>query len=97
MDVSCYCSLRFCFAVRGGTFIGLERVDASQYGFEWIDGTSVNDSYSNWADGEPSNNLQEDCVVLEGIPKQWQDNACTGPRWYICQRKTGESRNQTEH
>ena len=72
------------------TLIGLRRVDPSQYGFEWIDGTSVNDTYSNWADGEPDNNYRsEDCVVLDGSPIKWMDKPCPAPTWYMCQRKTG--------
>ena len=76
----------FLYSVKSA-LIGLQRVDPSQYGFEWIDGTSV--MYLNWADGEPSNNGTEDCVVLDGNLTQWKDRACHALNWYMCQRQTG--------
>jgi len=41
----------------------------------------VEDTYTNWADGQPDNDRRsQDCVILYGI--QFEDSEYTGPRWY---------------
>lgn len=63
-------------------WFGLNDIEAEDT-FVWTDGTALD--YTHWADGEPDNDGDEDCVYLgpwgDG---QWIDLYCEVERPYIC-------------
>jgi len=65
-------------------WIGLNDL-ASEGNFEWVTGETV--SYTNWADGEPNNYYEEDCVNVLYPTGEWNDNGCERhPEYfYICE------------
>ena len=69
--------------------IGLVPNRASKYGFEWTDGSLVEDGYMNWEIDEPSVQGNEQCVVITDNTKRWRDDPCTSPKHYACQRSSG--------
>ena len=71
--------------------IGLVPNRASNYSFQWTDGSLVEDGYMNWMDNEPSMQSSEQCVIIDGDEKKWKDYVCAGPKHYACQRSSGES------
>ena len=71
--------------------IGLVPNPASKYGFEWTDGSLVEDGYMNWAIGEPSVQGNEQCVVIQNNTKRWSDDTCVSNKHYACQRSSGKS------
>ena len=71
--------------------MGMERVDYSgrPSAFSWLDGTSVGDTYSNFADRELNNEQgQEDCGVFYTSNGLWRSESCES-RYYVCQRPAG--------
>ena len=71
--------------------IGLVPSNASKYGFEWIDGSLVEDGYMNWIDDKPSFNDYQQCVVIVDNTTKWRDEACGRAKHYACQRPLGKS------
>ena len=71
--------------------IGLVPNRASIYGFEWTDGSLVEDGYMNWAIDEPSQKENQQCVVIVDNTKKWRDDPCTSYKHYVCQRLSGKS------
>ena len=71
--------------------IGLVPNSVSKYGFEWTDGSLVEDGYMNWAIDEPSKEGNQQCVVIDGDGKEWKDGPCASSKHYACQRSSGES------
>ena len=69
--------------------IGLVPNRASKYGFEWTDGSLVEDGYMNWEIDEPSQEDNQQCVVIDGNEKKWQDGPCASSKHYACQRSSG--------
>jgi len=61
--------------------------------FDWLDGTNVGETYSNFIDGEPDNqNGEEDCgVFFIAIDGKWRSQLCSYGRQYVCQRYTGKA------
>ena len=62
--------------------------------FQWVDGTSLNGSYINWAPGEPNNDLDRElCTAMlmsgnHGL-KTWSDVRCNNARYKsitICEK-----------
>ena len=56
--------------------------------FKWLDGTTVADTFSAWATGEPNNPGVEDCGVMyvSGSGKgKWNNDGCTAPWHIVCQ------------
>ena len=57
--------------------------------FDWLNGTNVGDTYSNFAGGEPNNDqTTEDCGVFYTSTKLWSSELC-GSQPYVCQKKAG--------
>ncbi len=57
--------------------------DAAEEGtFVWIDGTAA--AYSMWADGQPDNASDEDCVHFYP-DATWNDIPCTYEKGYVCE------------
>ena len=71
--------------------IGLVPSNASKYGFEWIDGSLVEDGYMNWMDDKPSFNDNQQCVVIVYNGAKWRDEACGRAKNYASQRPLGKS------
>ena len=69
-------------------WIGLnDRLKEGQY--VWSDGTTFNSSvFNNWANGQPDNHRNEDCV--ETMHGKWNDQSCSAERFYVCERSKGE-------
>ena len=68
--------------------IGLKRVDSTQDGFVWEDGTPLGD-YTNWADNEPINT--NNCALLAaGTTAYWESFSCAGTFWLVCQREASK-------
>ncbi|XP_067326422.1 macrophage mannose receptor 1-like [Anolis sagrei] len=67
-------------------WIGLNDQRIAMY-FEWSDGTPVR--FTKWQRGEPTheNNVQEDCVIMNGENGYWQDYFCEEQLGFICKRK----------
>ena len=57
--------------------------------FDWLDGTSVADTFNNFALGEPNNNQPpEECGVFFTNDGFWKSERCES-RHYVCQKETG--------
>ena len=69
-------------------WIGLnDRLIEGQY--VWSDGTTFNSSgFNNWANGEPNNQENEDCVETQG--DEWREISCWVEKIYACERYKGE-------
>lgn len=71
--------------------------------FKWLDGTSVNESYINWMDGQPSNDQPdgEQCLSMLvhedylQIPGKWNDDKCDSGEKYVCETNFLEKGNFT--
>ena len=58
--------------------------------FEWLDGTNVGDTYSNFAAGEPNNDPDpQHCGVFFTKTGSWKSEDCGSERFYACQRLAG--------
>ena len=65
-------------------WIGLNDLEDDGH-FEWNDGTAYH--YVNWADGQPNDYFDQDCVsVLEDGSGKWDDNHCTYDKKFICKK-----------
>jgi cysteine-rich repeat protein len=54
--------------------------------FAWDSGEPW--GYQNWATGEPSDTLGEDCVELNAtLDFAWNDTACADPHVFLCERR----------
>lgn len=70
-------------------FIGLRDINGDKK-FTWIDGSSDESDFANWAPGEPNNN-NERCGGIWTIEDKedagkWNDITCSYSRPYICKR-----------
>ena len=65
-------------------WIGLNDLEDDGH-FVWTDGSDVH--YVNWADGQPNDLFDQDCVsVVEDGSGKWDDNHCTYYKLYICEK-----------
>ena len=55
--------------------------------FEWLDGTSVKDTFSAWNTGEPNNKGTENCgsLYVSGPKGRWNNDPCTTSLYIVCQ------------
>ena len=76
-----------------GFYLGMKRVGYAEQpaDFDWLDGTSVGDTYNNFADGDNNNQGQENCGVFYTIDGFWRSELCSLKRCYVCQRLAGIS------
>ncbi|XP_070196855.1 macrophage mannose receptor 1-like, partial [Littorina saxatilis] len=78
-------------------WIGLKKDDLSGQ-FVWEDSGTTLSSRTNWLPGEPNNaGGGEDCVQMVGAAQRnmagaWNDNNCSKPTDFICQRNNRMSR-----
>nr|XP_039249026.1 uncharacterized protein LOC120326750 [Styela clava] len=52
----------------------------------YLDGTKVDDYYTNWNSGEPNDKLQEDCGTMYSSSGKWNDEDCGNKYGFICQK-----------
>jgi hypothetical protein len=52
--------------------------------WEWSDGSNV--EFTNWENGEPNNNFNEDYAAIEGETSQWNDWGGNYDAYAICQK-----------
>lgn len=65
-------------------WIGLHDLDVEGQ-FEWVSGGPVSDT--NWRANEPNNaGYGEDCVEVEPVTGLWDDEDCTVPQAFVCER-----------
>lgn len=71
----------------GGNEAWIGGNDRSSEGtFVWVDGGQW--VYDNWRSGEPNNNGNEDCVILQGNQGgKWDDRPCAQTYRYLCERQ----------
>ena len=75
------------------TWLGLYDVDRNG-SYQWIDGTLYD--YTHWSTGNPSNNLNEDCIWMYP-DSTWDDFPCyVSRRRYICKRNTSDIASELE-
>lgn len=58
--------------------------------FEWLDGTSVAHTFSDWASGEPNLVGQENCGMMyfsHGYRGQWLNDPCSTELSIVCQKE----------
>uniref|UniRef100_A0A8C6SIH2 C-type lectin domain-containing protein n=1 Tax=Neogobius melanostomus TaxID=47308 RepID=A0A8C6SIH2_9GOBI len=66
------------------TWIGYS--DAQESSWFWINGKET--SFTNWCSGEPNNNGNENCALINWTSQGcWNDFKCTDPVPYICEKK----------
>lgn len=55
--------------------------------FEWLDGTSVEDTFSAWNTGEPNYKGTENCgsLYVSGPKGKWNNDPCTTSLYIVCQ------------
>jgi len=71
-------------------WIGLTDAEAEGL-FDWLSGNSL--GWTNWRYGEPNDhNDGEDCVETEVGTGLWDDQNCTYPEAYVCERDCTEER-----
>ncbi|XP_066541579.1 C-type lectin domain family 4 member F-like [Hoplias malabaricus] len=58
----------------------------SENQWKWVDGSALTTAY--WAEGEPNNLNEEDCVHMSDRKnKTWNDLSCSSKRQWICERR----------
>uniref|UniRef100_A0A1I7YQV9 C-type lectin domain-containing protein n=1 Tax=Steinernema glaseri TaxID=37863 RepID=A0A1I7YQV9_9BILA len=55
----------------------------------WTDGSSF--VYSDWAAGQPSNMLGDNCLLVDGISLLWSSVQCSKQASYLCETAPGSS------
>ncbi|XP_066539318.1 CD209 antigen-like [Hoplias malabaricus] len=65
-------------------WIGLTDLD-TEGNWKWVDGSRLTSGY--WNDGEPNNVGEEDCAVIKGNIKKWNDRKCSDQIRWICEKK----------
>ncbi|XP_053215421.1 macrophage mannose receptor 1-like [Podarcis raffonei] len=67
-------------------WIGLNDQKTQMY-YEWSDGTKV--KFTKWQKGKPTqiNDVQNECVIMNGEGGYWADYFCEVELGYICKRK----------
>ena len=72
------------------------REDGFRQKFEWLDGTNVDNTYSNFALGEPNNHQgNENCGVLSVTQHYlWLSETCESRQFYICQKEIDKLANK---
>ncbi|XP_078387209.1 CD209 antigen-like protein C [Cetorhinus maximus] len=51
----------------------------------WADGTDYSSNVKFWSTGEPNNQSDEDCVVVE-VTGEWNDVPCYSQQYWICEK-----------
>ncbi|XP_032868182.1 CD209 antigen-like protein E [Amblyraja radiata] len=67
-------------------WIGLSE-NGTETNWQWVDGTALNTSATDWNEGEPNNaGAGEDCVEIQ-IAGKWNDVNCNKKQHWICEQK----------
>ena len=76
--------------VEGEPWLGMEASNGDN-DFKWVDGTSVWETFSEWAFGEPNYpGVDENCAymyVSGGKEGQWNNNPCDQLHHVVCQKQ----------
>ncbi|CAK8689442.1 macrophage mannose receptor 1-like isoform X2 [Clavelina lepadiformis] len=78
------------------TYIGLKRKSVRDFTFEWLDGTPLSETYTNWFKNHPRPyTTGYNCVVIGHAPQlrsvyHWWSVDCSTRSGYVCQRETVE-------
>ena len=77
----------FIFSLTSGNTAWLGGHDTKSEGsWEWVDGTSMEHTWSSWRKGEPNDGgRQEDCLNIRSSDKNWNDAPCERTYYYVCQ------------
>ena len=69
-----------------GWWIGLnDRGGGNEGNFTWV-ATGAAPTYTNWDQGEPNNDGNEDCVEFsQWSDDEWNDFACNYPQFWVCE------------
>ena len=65
-------------------WLGARAASAGSLDYSWVDGTPLNEGYTNWATSRPAG--RNECVVMYQ-PKEgwrWNNGYCDGPRSFAC-------------
>ena len=74
---------------RGESWLGMEAVNGDN-DFKWLDGTSVAETFSAWAHGEPNYPGRENCAymyVTGSKEGEWNNNPCDRLYHIVCQKQ----------
>ena len=68
-------------------WIGLNNLNSADGSYEWVDGSDL--SYTNWADGEPSqySGVIKNCTALNNDRKWHNVNCYTSAFTYVCGKR----------
>ena len=76
--------------VEGEPWLGMEASNGNN-DFKWVDGTSVGETFSEWAPGEPNYpGVDENCAymyVSGGKEGEWNNNPCDQLHHVVCQKQ----------
>jgi hypothetical protein len=65
------------------SWIGLNDIDVENT-FVWVTGDPLD--FELWAQDEPNNSGNEDCVEIATTAGEWNDEGCGETRHYVCER-----------
>ena len=53
----------------------------------WIeDNSKVDDSFTNWGDGQPNGGDTENCLAMDDTDGTWHDYPCKEQKYYVCSK-----------
>ena len=75
---------------RGETWLGMYAEKNND--FHWVDGTSVADTFSAWAPGEPNYPADEHCAymyvdIYNDRKGKWNNHICDAKHYVVCQKR----------
>ena len=75
---------------RGETWLGMYAERNND--FHWVDGTSVADTFSAWAPGEPNYPADEHCAYMyvdnyNNRKGKWNNHICDAKHYVVCQKR----------
>lgn len=75
---------------RGETWLGMYAEMKND--FHWVDGTSVADTFSAWAPGEPNYPADEHCAYryvdnYNDRKGKWNNHICDAKQYVVCQKR----------
>ena len=68
-------------------------IDDRKHEGDWLSSDGSKLTYSNWADGEPNDQGNEDCGTIARDTGLWHDFSCDTNEPFICQKTTSNCGN----